>query len=176
MIFEHICYLIASRIPPGLGHCWGGVGRVGVSRRVDWSLNRSLNRSLAWKATHRPIDRATERATEQKTHPESRDRPNRKTSKNRAVQGSCAHKFVQKSGSIIGRLEPKFSLSPPLLRCFGGASLNPLLNDLGIFRNWFLSLSPPSLRCLGGAFLCLFFASVFLKSPSQNRTVAGGFA
>ena len=56
-------YLIASRIPPGLGHCWGGVGRVGVSRWVDWSLNRSLNRSLAWKATDRPIDRATERAT-----------------------------------------------------------------------------------------------------------------
>ena len=75
----------------------------------------------------------TERATEQKTHPESRDRPNRKTSKNRAVQGSCAHKFVQKSGSIIGRFEPKFSLSPYSLRCFGGASLIRWLDDFWCF-------------------------------------------
>ena len=143
------------------------MGRVGVSRWVDWSLNRSLNRSLAWKATHRPIDRATERATEQKTHPESRDRPNRKTSKNRAVQGSCAHKFVQKSGSIIGRLEPKFSLSPPSLRCFGGASLIRWLDDFWCFLNWFLSLSPYSLRCFGVHFCVSFCVGFFLNNHPQ---------
>ena len=127
------------------------------------SLNRSLNRSLVRKATDRPTDRATERATEQKTHPESRDRPNRKTSKNRAVQGSCAHKFVQKSRPITGLLEPRFSLSPPLLRWFGGASLNRWLNDLGVFLELVFIALPPEAAMFRGAFLRLFFASFFLK-------------
>ena len=84
---------------------------------------------------------------------------------NRAVQGSCARKFVQKSGSIFGRLEPKFSLSLPSLRCFGGASLIRWLDDLGVFLQLVFSALPPEPALFWGAFLCLFFASFFLESP-----------
>ena len=92
------------------------------------------------------------------------------------VAGSFAHNFVQKTRSVSGHLAPKVSLIPPLLRWFGGASLNPLLNDLGGFLELVFIALPPELAMFRGAFLRLFLRLFFLNSPSPNRTVAGGFA
>merc|ERR1712155_175850 len=92
------------------------------------------------------------------------------------IAGSFAHNFVQKTRSVSGHLAPKVSLIPPLLRWFGGASLNPLLNDLGGFLELVFIALPPELAMFRGAFLRLFFCICFPVSPSSNRTIAGRFA
>ena len=93
---------------------------------------RNVLRHGAFEDEAPPLEaQKTERPS--KRHTQSPDIDPIKKIKNRAVQGSCAHKFVQKSGSIIGRLEPKFSLSPYSLRCFGGASLIRWLDDFWCF-------------------------------------------
>ena len=75
-----------------------------------------------------------------------------------------------------GFLEPEFSLSPPLLRWFGGASLKRWLNDLGGFLELVFIALPPEPAMFRGCISVPFLRLFFLESPAQNRTIAWGFA